>query len=487
MRPTLGSVLFTIALVGCRDSVTDPSSASRPQLSLVADLAIHDIGSGARSFATGVNAFGTIVGRASEGSDQWDFLWRDGHAARIVTQGTISFPFLVVSGRCPVPERTPVLINDLGDVVGVRPSGSGAPIPYFFRDGTLHDLGAAGAVPTAVNNLGQAVGYRPDAGTLTQQALLWDRVSEQDVGSLGGSVTFAWDLNDAGQIVGEGRTVAGARRAFLWEAGETHELATLGGGEASAVSLNDVGQAAGCGTTSDGDPHAVLWSNGSITDLGTLGGPWSYSVGINNLGHVVGDASTTTGEGHAFYWAEGVMHDLGTLGGDWSAAVDINDLDQVVAWTGVLTSKAFDERTFVWRTGVRDELPSLGSGTRPFAMNGAGLIAGSAATSAAFDAVFWTTMRSARPSEEVQILRDELAQLISTGSLGEGQARSLTSKLDVVDNLLTRGNTTGAAAVFQAFVRQLEAMERSGAMAPEVAARLVSAAQNAITQLEGRT
>ncbi len=100
------------------------------------------------------------------------------------------------------------------------------------------------------------------------------------------------------------------------------DLGTLGGGGSWAYAINDRGQVAGHSRTPSGALHAVLWQDGAITDLGTLGGANSNALDLNERGQVVGVSETASGERHAFFWQDGVMTDLGTLGGTrvWPSA-----------------------------------------------------------------------------------------------------------------------------------------------------------------------
>ena len=82
-----------------------------------------------------------------------------------------------------------------------------------------------------------------------------------DLGTLGGTNSAAFGINDRGQIVGQSQTGAGADRAFLW-------------------------------TVKEG-----------MVDLGTLGGGSSVAFGINNRGQIVGESQTGLGEYHAIFWA----------------------------------------------------------------------------------------------------------------------------------------------------------------------------------------
>jgi probable HAF family extracellular repeat protein len=157
-------------------------------------------------------------------------------------------------------------------------------------------------------------------------------------------------------VAGESKTGIGQTiRAFRFTDGVGMiDLGTLPGGSNSwAYGINDNGQVVG---ESDESPilnpnlnpnfrlksfslfgtHAFLWTEGiGMVDLGHLGGGFSRALAINNNAVVVGNSTVINGAHHAFRWTQaGGMIDLNTVlprNSGWVllAAWDINDKGQI--------------------------------------------------------------------------------------------------------------------------------------------------------------
>ena len=99
---------------------------------------------------------------------------------------------------------------------------------------------------------------------------------------------------EAGDVAGNVR-VAGYFHPVVWSAdGTVTALPGLGGGYAYAFDLDDAADVVGYAWTPTGDVHAVLWSSGTALDLNTAldasGAGWVlfYARAIASTGVIVG-------------------------------------------------------------------------------------------------------------------------------------------------------------------------------------------------------
>ncbi len=183
------------------------------------------------------------------------------------------------------------------------------------------------------------------------------------LGTLGGKGSYAYAINDRGEVVGESETKSGLWKAFRWANGRMIDLGTLGGPESAAFDLNERGQVVGSShfDRADWDPnsgdalpwdHAFLWQNGRMRDLGTLGPTESAASGINEGGQVVGwflgkKEPFDDAPSYGFVWAKGRTSAL-AAGASRSTAFDISDSGQIVGSSLIVTLKYRPQHAVLW-------------------------------------------------------------------------------------------------------------------------------------------
>ena len=226
------------------------------------------------------------------------------------------------------------LISEAGAVVGLSATNAqindstGLPTthPFLWQNGTMHDLGTLGgtlAQPGSFNNgpfgptlneRGEVAGTSYLAGDETFHAFFWSNGKMVDLGTLGGSLSEAYAINNAGQVVGRARVTDTplVRHAFLWEKGTMTDLGTVDPcTRGTATSINSKGQiVGGLGACTD-DPGDLTYATAfyvekgkPMVDLNTLVDPQSSlfmdeAMFINERGEILAGALTPTGETRA--------------------------------------------------------------------------------------------------------------------------------------------------------------------------------------------
>jgi probable HAF family extracellular repeat protein len=196
-----------------------------------------------------------------------------------------------------------------------------------------------------------------------------------DLGTLGGTYSYAYGLSNAGVVAGGAATASQTgglfQTAFLWYGGHITNLGTLGGEtcptcNSEAGGPNIWGESALYSETSRTDPNGedfcgfgtnrqclgATWKDGVLTALLPLaGGHNSGANWINDLGEVVGLAengtrdSTCVSPGQvlrfkAVLWGpHGEIHELQLLPGDTVGfSFGINNLGQAVGVSGLCSN-----------------------------------------------------------------------------------------------------------------------------------------------------
>lgn len=246
-------------------------------------------------------------------------------------------------------------VSDLGLVVGETASHA---FSWNARTRVMTDLGGVRSVANGVNDLGQIVGSS-DFGFISH-AVLWNRGSQQpiDLGTLGGTYSRAWAINNFGVVVGDSDTADGTSHAFRWDprSRRMSDLGTLGGDYSTATAINDLGQIVGVARTSQFLGHAFRWDpwSGRMHDLGTLpNSVTSVATGINNRGEIVGNTNNVGDfTDRAFRWDPRTSR-MSTLPGVpdvYNHATGINELGQVA---GYWHDQSGQSIPFVWSPARR--------------------------------------------------------------------------------------------------------------------------------------
>ena len=218
-----------------------------------------------------------------------------------------------------------------------------------------------------------------------------------DLGTLGGSTSWARCINNAGQIVGEAmQSQGGVYAATLFDstgAGNNIDLGTLGGRDSWATSISDAGQIVGRAEDSHQWARATLFDPtgaGNNLDLGTLGGGVSSASSINDAGQIVGQASDSDWYERATLFdptGDGNNVDLGALPGNTSGATSINNNGQIGGWLGwEQQGRVYDKRPILFDpTGSGNNLDVGTIGGLVHSISDVGQIVGVAGYATLFD------------------------------------------------------------------------------------------------------
>jgi probable HAF family extracellular repeat protein len=204
-------------------------------------------------------------------------------------------------------------INDSGQIIGN--AANQATLFSGTGSGNVDLDGGTFGEGRAINSDGQMVGEAEGSAVIFSGT----GSGNTPLGGLDGlSAGIAYANNSSGQIVGLG-SVPGRDAAVLFSGTGSNglDLGTLGGFTSYAYGINDAGQIVGGAqiTGQNSAFHATLFSGtgSNNIDLGTLGGTNSYAYAINNSGLIVGNSQTADLANHGFLYSNGTMQDLNDL------------------------------------------------------------------------------------------------------------------------------------------------------------------------------
>jgi probable HAF family extracellular repeat protein len=145
-----------------------------------------------------------------------------------------------------------------------------------------------------------------------QRPAITHRYFVTDIGTLGGTESFAFAINDSGRVVGLSRIAGDATtHSFLYSNGRITDLYPLNSQDIQTVGptgINNSGQIASGLVIGGVYSPAIFDSRTGITLLGSLGGVTSYgfngvATSINNRGDAVGYSYIDSINRHAFLYS----------------------------------------------------------------------------------------------------------------------------------------------------------------------------------------
>jgi probable HAF family extracellular repeat protein len=226
------------------------------------------------------------------------------HAALWINRKPVAISSLVTGGAT-FDLRYANRINEKGQILGLARDNNLSIIRAFlFENGYVTDLGSlqstGSSEPFDMNEQGHAVGCSTSDPSNFNHAFLWkDGVMTDlhDPAVIQGQISTARAINEFGVIAGSADFINDGSQnetAAFWNNGTITNLGTLGGTTSFARDINDHGTVVGISITGSWEPHAFIYRGDKMVDLNTLipqGTGWSLANAhcINNSGVIVGE------------------------------------------------------------------------------------------------------------------------------------------------------------------------------------------------------
>ncbi|HYW11579.1 MAG TPA: PKD domain-containing protein [Longimicrobium sp.] len=268
-----------------------------------------------------------------------------------------------------------------------------------------------------ISEAGQVTGAASFPGTTKPRGFVWTPSGPNSTSGMVQSLpalsvrdsSYAYEINESGQVVGTSRNPQGRERAALWtpDGAGGYRVKDLGvieypGLHSWGAAISNAGHVVGTAQDAARAQRAFLWTptspgdtTGTMLNLGTLGGTRSFARGVNSNGWVVGESYTAGGLTRAFLWTPNTgMIDLGALpGSNNSTATAINEAGQIVGNSGSFG--------FLWTptapgatTGTMQSLGKLptylSTGSNATGLNEDGVVVGTTNMSSHYPAMIWS-------------------------------------------------------------------------------------------------
>jgi probable HAF family extracellular repeat protein len=282
-----------------------------------------------------------------------------GSAANAVTYNITALDTLSGSG-----DSKAYALNDNGMIVGQSYNATETRMESVaWNNGVIVSLGVTG-LARGVNNSGVVVGETGSASLAFPNGYAYSWTSGggvDDLGTLGGAYSGAFDINEAGVITGfawpTGAQASGAGQGFIYKDETMTPLGTVSSptGYSRGHGINDSNEIAGRASEvnfSGSNKYTTYWDeNQNLTQFVDPSG-YSTAEQINNNGTIAGAARTTTTGTVLFAttWdTDGNITFLNNAGAFGSKAWSINDDGVIVGYDQIAKGNA---RAFVALDGL---------------------------------------------------------------------------------------------------------------------------------------
>lgn len=262
---------------------------------------------GSNSWAYGINDMGWMVGAAQ-------LPMTNMHA--FLCTNALANSMMMDIGTLGGSNSAAWMLDMQGDMVGWATMSNGTQHAFFMTNsvmGDMLDLGTAGGTNSeafCINSNRMVVGYATMANGAMEPIMstnaLYGSSSMMTMGMAGMSGAFggqSWSVNNLGQEAGRAQMTAGNFHAFVSGSSgmmgqKTVDLGTLGGTNSFAYCLNDAGTVVGSAQLGTGGYHAFMVTNAlagmaSMMDLNSMiptntGWELIEARGINSAGQLIG-------------------------------------------------------------------------------------------------------------------------------------------------------------------------------------------------------
>jgi len=189
-------------------------------------------------------------------------------------------------------------INNAGDMVGFYGQSG------FLYDGStytpLNHPGAQTTYAYGINSSGRVVGQVYFGNDNSWRSFLYDGSTYTPLNYPGALDTMAYGINDRGQIVGQ--AVLSSWLSFMYD-GSTYTLVyyPLGYVDSTrAYDINNAGHVVGMYIDNGGAIHGFMYDGSTYTFLDYPGAKNTEAFGINDVGQIVGVYMDSNGREHGF-------------------------------------------------------------------------------------------------------------------------------------------------------------------------------------------